>query len=366
MRGYAKNSITLMQFIFLIHGVQVATGVMSLPRELWEKAGTDGWMSLIVGWFINIFVCFLIIQVFKRYPDFTLFDLLDKLLGKWLSLLIRIPVAIYFTFTTWLIQIKTMLFIKSWFLPQTPDTIIILLFSIPTFMLAKNGLRALGRYSELVFFMMAWMPLMLLLVLNDGHWIHLLPLFKEGVMPILQGVETTAYSIMGFEIMFVLYPYLENKKKAMLGVVIANSITILVYLFVTLVCFSFFSPDEIGGYNQPLLSMLKVIEFRFLERFDMILLALYLFVISTSWIPYLYFASFSIGHVLRRQNHSPIVPWLVILLVIAVFVLHPSWNQANGWQAWMSRYGIMVVYVLPVMLWMYVQVYARVSKGESQ
>ncbi|QMV40730.1 GerAB/ArcD/ProY family transporter [Cohnella cholangitidis] len=366
MRGYAQNSITLMQFIFLIHGIQVATGVMSLPRELWEKAGTDGWMSLIAGWFINILAGYLIIQVFKRYPDFTLFDLFDKLFGKRLSLLISIPIAIYFTFFAWLIQIKTMLFIKSWFLPQTSDTIIIALFSIPTYMLARKGLRVLGRYGELVFYMTAWMPLILLLVLNNSHWIHLLPLFKEGVMPVLKGVETTTYSLLGFEILFVLYPYLENKKKAMLGVVIANSITILLYLAVTLICFAFFSPDEIGGYNQPLLSMLKVIEFRFLERFDMIILAIYIYVISSTWIPYLYFASFSIAHVLRRQNHSPIITWLVVLLIIIVFVLHPSWNQSNVWQAWMSRYGMMVAYALPVMLWIYVQGNARVNKGESQ
>ena len=42
-----------MQYIFLIHGVQAAIGLLTLPRELAEIAGTDGWISIIIGYFLS-------------------------------------------------------------------------------------------------------------------------------------------------------------------------------------------------------------------------------------------------------------------------------------------------------------------------
>ncbi|MCD9025351.1 GerAB/ArcD/ProY family transporter [Cohnella silvisoli] len=364
MKKYALNEITFMQFIFLIHGIQVGTGIMSLPKDLAEKSGTDGWMSLIIGWFINIIASYVMIQIFKRFPNDTLYDLLNRLFGKWLSLFISIPVTLYFICAVWLILIRAMLYIKAWFLPQTPDYIVVFLFTIPTFMLARNGLRIMGRYCELVFYLTAWMPFILLLVLGDSHWIHLLPLFKEGMMPVVKGLESTIYSIAGLEITMIVYPFLKNKQSAMLGIVIANSITILAYIYVTIICFAFFSPDEITGYNQPLLSLLKVIEFRFLERFDMIFLAIYLFIVSTSWIPYMFFAAFSVSQLMRKQDHTPYVAVLLVLIIAIVFVIHPSWNQADMWSKRVSIYNIGITFVLPLLLWVYIQFYVRVHKGE--
>ena len=51
---YTKNQITLMQYIFLIHGVQVGVGLLTLPRELAEKAG-DGWLDRHHYWLVFLY-----------------------------------------------------------------------------------------------------------------------------------------------------------------------------------------------------------------------------------------------------------------------------------------------------------------------
>ena len=51
MKKYAYNDITVMQYIFIINASQVGTGILSLPRVLAEKAGTDSWIALFIGWF---------------------------------------------------------------------------------------------------------------------------------------------------------------------------------------------------------------------------------------------------------------------------------------------------------------------------
>ncbi|MDF2650993.1 MAG: gerIB [Paenibacillus sp.] len=366
MKKYAMNEVTLMQYIFLIHGVQFATGILSLPRELAEKGGTDGWMSLLVGWILNLVASLLIVQILKKFPDHTLFDLLVRLFGKWISRIIALPWILFFAYSAWIIQIKGMLYTKAWFLSQTPDYIVMLLFAVPSYLIVRNGWRVLGRYSELVFYMTIWMPFILLFALKDSYWIHLFPLFKEGIMPIFQGLEPSIYSLLGFEITFFLYPFLQNKQMAARGIVIANTLTLFLYLLITLICFAFFSPDEITVYNQPVLNLLKVIEFRFIERFDMIFMALYLFIVSTAWIPYYFCACFCTSQLLGKQNHSPYVIVFALLFIVVTFLLHPSWNQSENWTTWMSRFGIGIAYIFPLLLWIYVQVYVRVRRGIKQ
>ncbi|MFU2105189.1 GerAB/ArcD/ProY family transporter, partial [Paenibacillus larvae] len=41
-----------MQFILLIHGIEVGLATLPLPSQLAQYAGTDGWISLILGWFL--------------------------------------------------------------------------------------------------------------------------------------------------------------------------------------------------------------------------------------------------------------------------------------------------------------------------
>ncbi|MGO4348894.1 endospore germination permease [Paenibacillus sp. MCAF9] len=365
MSKYKRNQITIMQFIFIVHGSQVGTGVFSLPRTLAEKAGTDGWISLLIGYCVNLIASITIIKIFEKYPEDTLPDLLMRLFGKFAGKVMSIPIIAYFAFFAWTILSVTMLFIKQWFLQMTPDYIVMVLLIIPGFFIVGKGLHALGRYAELVFYMTFWMFFLLLIPMGDSNWIHLLPIIKEGWMPIFNGVKATTFSFLGFEIVFLIYPFLQKKHLAVRGIVIANSITLFIYLGVTFICFAYFSPDGITEYNEPLFNLLKMIELHFLERFDMVFLALYLFVISTAWLPYMYGVVFSTNHLLGTKKPTPIVITLFVSIVICTLFLHPSWNQTGNWVLFISTVGIGFAYVFPILLYLYVSIYNRFKRSDS-
>lgn len=353
MRKYAMNEITLMQYIFLINGAQVGTGILSLPRQLAETSGTDGWMSIIIAWIINCLAGCLILLTLRKYPDCALPDLFERLFGKWFGKLLLLPLIAYFAFYGWVILINSMLYIKAWFLTRTPGYIIVLLFAIPSYFVVRNRLRIQARYAEFVGYMTMWLLVFLLIPLGDAHWIHLLPFFKEGWGPVMQGVTKTFFAFAGIEILFFIYPFLKKKQYAVHGFLIANTMTMLLYLFVTIVCFVFFSPDGITSLNQPVLSLLKTIEFRFLERFDMIVLAIYLFVVSRAWIPYIYCTVFATSHMLKKEDHTLHTVIYFILAIGCVFVIKPTWLQAEAWQKLLTISGMGVLYVLPVVLYAY-------------
>jgi len=108
-------------------------------------------------------------------------------------------------------------------------------------------------------------------------------------MPILYTVKTTVIAFLGFEMAFLFYPYLQNKKAAAKGIVIANTLTLVVYLHITFICFIYFSPEEITQFLWPTLTLVKPIQFPFLERMEIVFVSFYIFLFSTSGIPYLFF-----------------------------------------------------------------------------
>jgi spore germination protein (amino acid permease) len=359
---YTQSQITFMQYIFLIHGVQVGVGLLTLPRELAEKAGTDGWISLIIGWIFSTLASLIIVQVMKNYPNGTIIDLLTHYFGKWFGKIAAFIFVLYFAFLGSIIFVREGLFIQFWILPQTNMFILLFILSIPTYLIVRNNITILGRYSELVFFMSIWMLFFYFNPLKEAHWLHLLPVIKEGWKPILTAAKTTIFSFMGFEVAFFLYPFLQQKQKASIGVFIANTITLVIFLIVTIVAFTFYSPDEITQYKEPTINLLKIVEFKFLERLEIVFLSLYIFVISTTVLPIFFATVFSASQLFGKQDHSKYVIWLLLINLAYVFFLPQSFDKNTQLQKIGEPISLLIGYAFPLCLWGYLWLYSRMKR----
>jgi spore germination protein (amino acid permease) len=359
MKKYTYNEITFFQYIFLIIGTEIGAGFLSLPSVLAQKAGSDGWMGIIIGWSLSIVASIFLVKTAEKYPNETLYDILIRLFGKILGKAFILIYLIYTVCFSWLIMVNTMLYIKGWFLSNTPDYLIVLLFSIPTLLIVRNGLRIVGRYAELVFYITMWLPVLFFLPLKDGSLLHLLPLFKTNWKSIAASGLPTIYSFLGFELTFFFYPFLQKKQYAVRGIVIANTFVMLFYILVTICCFVFFSPDDIADFNQPVLNLLKVLEFQFLERIDLIILNILLLISSRAWILYMFCTVLCTSQLMNKQDHSGHVPVLLGLFIGVTFFIQPTWFQFKAWQKWISNAGIGIAYIFPILLWIYTSVYEK-------
>lgn len=358
MKVTRLNEITLIQYIAIVHGAQVGTGIFSLPKDIALNAGADGWISILIAWAVITLAGCVMLLLLRKFPDDPLPSLLGKIFGRRLGKLALLPFIVYFGCFGWIVMVNSMLYIKAWFLPKTSGFLIILLFAVPTFMLVRNGMRVIGRYAEFILYAMAWMPVFLLFPLSDGHWTNLLPILKDGWTPVLGSVRETLFAFTGMEILFFVYPHLKRKQYAFHGMVIANTLTMLLYTFVTILCYIQFPQDEIIQINQPLMHLLKIIEFRFLERFDMIFFALYLFVVSRSWSVYGFATAYSLGRLFNRENHTGMTVVYLLAILVIVFFSQPTWNQSVRFGDGMTIFNEWMLFVVPVVLLALVQIKA--------
>ncbi|MGR5965168.1 GerAB/ArcD/ProY family transporter [Bacillus cereus] len=249
----------------------------------------------------------------KRYHIYFTKESDNKII-EYLKKVLMLVYICYFSFYAWVILLNGMLYIKGNLLPKTPDYLLILLFLIPTYLVVAENVYVLGRYCEIVFYLTIWIILLFLIPLKEGNLLNMLPIFKAGISGILQAFPQAIFPFTGFEMVICMYPYLKRKQAATKGVIIANTITLIFYTFMTISCYIFFSPDEITSYNQPVLSILKIIEVSFLERFDLIIITLYLFVVFTAWTPYIYASLVCISKLTKQEKKN-------IHIFIFLFVL---------------------------------------------
>ncbi|MBO8157925.1 MAG: endospore germination permease [Bacillaceae bacterium] len=361
-RPYAFSEITNFQFVVLIVGAQVGIGILTLPGEIASVAGTSGWISVIFAWVLSSIASLIILKAMSKYPDQTIIDLFRSIFGKYIGSCFIIVWLLYTLFAAFIVFYTTIFVVQVWILPKTSITGLTILFSFPGYLVARHSVRVLGRYAEVVFFLTLWMFTFSFFLFENTYFSYLLPIIKEGWMPILQGTQKVLLSFIGFELTFMLYPYLQNKKFAVKGVIIANSLTLGLYLFIIFLCFIFFSPHDITHYKWPTLNLLKVIELPFIERLEILFLSFYLFTLSTTGIPYFYVSAVSLAKLQGKQEHYNHALFLFILMILISLFFSPTEKQLEMITKYWSQSALIISYIFPVIFLAFIYIYRKVVK----
>lgn len=178
-------------------------------------------------------------------------------------------------------------------------------------------------------------------------------------------VKNTLISFAGFELAFILYPFLKQKAAAAKGIIIANTIALITFLHITLMSYVTFSPDEIRHILWPTLNLLKPIQFTFIERVEVIFLSFYLFLISTTIIPYLFAGSIGIGGLVGLKDHKKPLIVLLALLLITVTLLPNTYEQLTQLQNCWLYLSLGLIGIFPFVLALYIGMYSIIRGRKS-
>jgi spore germination protein (amino acid permease) len=363
-----KNTkITLTQYIFLIYKTQIGIGVLTIPHDTFQKSNTDGWIGIIIGWAISVFVSIIIIHFMKKNPDKTLYELLPIYFGKWIGKLLIVCWILYVLFAGSYSFIYTIYIIIVWVLPNTDPKLLAGLFIIPIYQITRRGLPMISRFAELVFLITIWMVPVILISIQNGIWWNLLPILREGIAPVIRTIPVTTLSFLGFELAFFLYPHLQNKKHATRGLIIANSLTAAVLLVVTIISFIRLSEGELTYTVWPTLDLLKIIHFAFLERLEIIFISAYIIILFMSVIPYLHTSLLGVKTLFPKKINTHAL--LIIVLIGWVVLLYfPILNFETIIKVKMilGKCGIAFAFLFPVFIWMYDKIFSIFKKKKVE
>lgn len=351
IKSSSPNSISVGQLAFFVLQTQIGVGILSLPFAVFNVAGSDGWISVLIA---GLFVQFMIVAIWvlcRRFPGATLFEFIPKILGRLGGMILSFAYIGYFIAVASLILILVENIVKEWAFPNTPSWIIFACIIFSAIYLVKENLRIIARYHMLVSFSFIILIFLFLGVLNYLNVLYILPLGGSGVLSIIKGSKEALLAMLGFDLLLVLFPLTQGKDiQRVKAVSLANLAVTIFYTFITISTLMFFSPEELKLVPEPVLYVLKALEYSVLERIDLVFLSVWILTVSTSFMSYLYIASYGITKISRLKHHKKVVPVVGAICFCIALIPGNDKFKIETWAKFISHAGLFFSVIIPILL----------------
>ncbi|ERI08576.1 GerAB/ArcD/ProY family transporter [Aneurinibacillus aneurinilyticus] len=309
-----KNStITQGQLTFFIFQTQIGVGLLSLPFAVAKIAHGDGWIStLLIGFFIQLCI-FLIWALNRRFPTLSLYEFMPQIIGKPVAFFFTLLYSLYFIGIGGVVLLLFSNIINNWVFDVTPRWALILLMVSAGIYLARENIRIIARFHVFISFFAFILIFLACMAYAHIDIRYILPIGHSGALNIIKASSEALLSMLGFEALLVIFPYVENNEKGVLKAMsIANLIATSLSTFLVFTCLIVFSPQEILVIPQPMLYMLKSFTFTVIERLDLFFLSIWITFAVTSFVSYLYLASKGLGYAFHKNRHKNAVWYAAI------------------------------------------------------
>ncbi|WP_338752329.1 endospore germination permease [Bacillus sp. FJAT-52991] len=326
MMTLEKSKITQGQFMFFVIQSQVGVGILSLPHRLQEIAKGGAWISsLIAGLAVQVIILILW-ALCRQFPSDTIYGFLPKIVGNFLGKLLGLAYVGYFLFSAGTVLAFFADVVGKWVLLATPRWALLTLTLFTCMYLAKENLRVIARLFVISSLTIIVAVSLSLLGYTNANITYIFPIMESGWKGIIKAANEALFPLVGYEVILVIYPFVEGKDMGKLKAASLGSMLItLFYTFEVFTSLIIFSSGVMPAISEPLLYMLKGFSFQIIQRIDLIFLSVWIFIVSTAIVSWLYMATAGLGHFFHRGEHKKAVPYAAfIVFIVAIIAQDPS------------------------------------------
>jgi spore germination protein (amino acid permease) len=261
---------------FLIFPNIIGVGIMSFQRHIIQNAGYDAWISIILSG-ISIHILIWMIYRILAIADNDMIQVQRFCFGKWIGGILNFIFIFYFLVLSLIVFRVYIEVVQVWIFPLMKTWQI----SIPFLMLIYYTVSSGFRVITGICFWGTVIPFIILTPLNFfalefAQWNHLLPLFNHSAMDILSSSKEMSFQYLGFEPLFMFYPFVKNSGKSQKWAHFGLLFSTLLYLVIALISFAFFSKEHLKNTLWPTLNLMKITQFPLIERVEYIVVSIWL------------------------------------------------------------------------------------------
>ncbi|MBV6713164.1 GerAB/ArcD/ProY family transporter [Paenibacillus chitinolyticus] len=322
MNGYPDSpriSVRAYLLFFIITTAQVGVGGASFQRKIYKMVGQDSWVTVLIAGLFCHLVIVAMFSFLKKYPGQDLYGIQKEAFGKWLG------GALSFLYVAYLILIALTIIrnyaeiVQTWIFPDMPPWFLALMVLALTLYGVLGGIRVIAGIGFVSVLIITLEMLLFYYPLQYADWGYLLPVMNHSPRDFLKGTQEISFSVVGFELLMFVLPFIRDTTKAPRYAhfaIVFTTFTYLVYMFTALV---YFSGGQLIHTIWPTLTLLKIVEFPFIERVEYITVSLYLIGILPNVMLYVWSASRGIPKMSPLKEKASLYLVVVILFVICTF-----------------------------------------------
>ncbi|PAB59761.1 GerAB/ArcD/ProY family transporter, partial [Anaeromicrobium sediminis] len=262
-----KESLTNRQIAFCIFGLVVGYGVLSLPKNVAENAGTGGWFTLLIATAITMISTYIITYLGYVHENKTIYEYSNILVGKYITYIFILIYSIYFfTIFTMLIRLACEA-IKLTILIKTPVWALSLLFLSVAYYAVVKRLGVIARICEIygLIIIIGYITIQLT-VLTQGELMNLKPFFVVGqIQSYIKATLVTILPFIGIEILIIIPFNKKNNKRIFKYTAFMVGVIGILYILIVESCISVMGVDSIIHYKDALFATIRRIDIKSLE-----------------------------------------------------------------------------------------------------
>lgn len=198
------GSISILHVIFLSMTVIGLKNHVTIIPPLLDVVGRDGWVSVIMSAVIIFFWLFFLVYIQKKTNQEPIRDWLDGKIGKTGSTIVIYIIAIFLFILAAFTMVETLQWVNTTFLPQTPVTILLLIYTILCIFLVTTSLQTIVILNVFVLFGVVVFGFFVAFTnIQVKEYELLRPFFEHGFQPVIKGM---IYPASGFiELLILLF-----------------------------------------------------------------------------------------------------------------------------------------------------------------
>lgn len=274
-----KNQIlTPSQFVFVVLGSMLGIGILGLPNSLVKISQQDSWISTAIGAVYPLYISLMCIYISRKYPDHNILFLSKKYFGNFwgsaLNLLFLVESILYITAIT-SGYINMMRVFSTEFL--SPKKLSIFIIAVCLYA-GYKGITLIGKISEIIFYITLPFIFLPIFSIKKSTILNLLPILGSGFSNVLKASIETAFSYTGIEVLFLIYPYINDKSKIKSSSLKGVFLTMLIYIWIVFITIYYFGLDVTSKNLWPVLGASEIIDIPIINNFRYVFILSWIFI----------------------------------------------------------------------------------------
>lgn len=318
--------ISSRQATFLMSTMIIATVVLFVPSITAKYARQDAWLSIISAILAGLLIARLATTLGLRYPDKSIFEYPEVILGKWPGKLVGLLYVCWFLHMNAEVIREYGSFMVTAFMPETPIIVFILVVVSIAAYATINGLEVFSRANEIFLPLIVGSVIILfILALGQMNFNMLLPTFDAEPEDVLKGAIAPEGWFGEIAVITVLIPYLNKPREAhrvgALAVLTCGGLLLLDAVGII----ALFGPSLVEAWLITTLNGARmIIVASFIERLEAVIMIIWVTGGLIKITVFYWAAALGSAQLLKLKDYRPLVVPIGTVLVSLSTLLHPN------------------------------------------
>lgn len=358
-----QHMINTFLLIFIVHSMQLGVGIQGFQRIIYLEAKHDAWISVILGGIATAVVGFVMVKILALYGSSDLFGIHYDVFGKWIGNLMNIVFILYFLVSFHIIIRNYIEVIQAWVFPEVPNWLIALTLAYLVYYGLNGGLRTIVGVSFFSVILSLWLILLIAYPVPFLKWDYLFPVFESSLTEIAMGAKQMTFTVLGFEIILVIFPFLKEKNRVHKHMQYGLIFTTILYTAVMLISLAYFSGGQLERTIWGTLSMLKIVRFPFIERFEYVAITFWILIVLPNLMLYLWAGARGLARMTGKKEQR--ISWILLTVIYFTLIYPLSRVQINMLNDYFARGAFYLILVYPFLLYVAVLIKKKLFRKKE-